>query len=137
MLNAVYVERPGNPDSLDTYDLGEAITRNLEELDAIAEAADVLSLSSFMLPTDGEYLAGLEEHEESMDGDTPDTTGLPESFLATDGLMTVQGLLEYLNRNPQAIVEQEAVKNELETLKGVLRYAQENNVGFFIPMETE
>lgn len=135
MLDAVYVERPGDTSSLDTYDLGEAIARNIEGLDGLAETLDVLSLSSFILPTDGEYLEGWEENEETMDGDTPDTTGLPESFLASDGLITVRSLLEYLNENPQVVADQEVIMTELETLKGVLRYAEENNVGFFLPME--
>jgi hypothetical protein len=135
MLDAVYVERPGDPSSLDTYDLGEAIARHIEGLDALAETLDVLTLSSFILPTDGEYLEGWEENEEDMEGDTPDTTGLPESFLATDGLMTVQALLDHLQANPQVISDQEAIITQLETLKGVLRFAEENNVGFFLPME--
>lgn len=135
MLDSVYVERPGDPGSLDTYDLGEAIARNIEGLDGIAETIDTLPLSSFILPTDGEYLEAFEENEEDGEGDTPDTTGLPESFLAVDGLMTVQALLDHLSENPQVVSDQEAIMSELEALKGVLRHAEENNVGFFIPME--
>lgn len=135
MLDSIYIERPGDPGSIDTYDLGEAIARHWEGLDAIAETLDVQPLSGFVLPTEGEYLEGWEENEEDEEGDTPDTTGLPESFLAADGLITVQALLDHLNENPEVVSDQQAIINELESLKGVLRYAEENEVGFFIPME--
>lgn len=104
--------------------IGKALSRQLEQLDDIAEQLDVMPLSQMI---DGRTMAEMTLGE---DDDFVATLPPVQWHPASAGLATLRALLRHLEAHPDAVEDVSATSKDLRDIETVLEIAENRQIRF-------
>ncbi len=119
MSASLYIVVKGEDPGFDIFVNGQALARNEDALDKLAESLKVSPLLEFFSADENSMALLLEQGAGSREW--ADHLPQPQWFAAADGLLTVRTLAAYLGGNPAALgSETQAVLRELSEYERVL-----------------
>jgi hypothetical protein len=124
---SLYIVIEGEDPGFDTFVNGQALARNEDSLERLAEQLQIAHLLDFF-SADANSMALLEEEGYKLPT-RPDRLPPPQWFSAEDGLVTVTALQEHLEAHPELLGDDsEAAVKELEQYITVLEKAASRNL---------
>jgi len=121
MSVALFIVPEREVDGLDTFVDGKALAQ-VDDLDAIAEAAGVRPLMEFFSAGPDDYLQIVGEEGDDGELHLPEGIEPPEEawFAAEEGLETVRGLLRQVAAHPDSVDRADYVLEDLRGFEEVL-----------------
>lgn len=121
------VEEPG----FDTFVNGKAVIRALEELDALCGRNELPTLDSFIGQPLSDFEDWLDEDIELPAGDD----GEAKWFKPNDGISLIESIISAIEQNPGTIASADAVLEDLQEYKAVLKQAQRINAKWHLALD--
>lgn len=131
MAASLYIVVEGEDPGFDTFVNGQALARNEDALERLAERLNVRPLLEFFSADENSMALLLEQGAGNPDwaANLPQ----PQWFGATDGLLTACALIDFLATNPTALgSETQPVVNELTEYERVLRKTAQRGLKWHI-----
>ena len=131
-MTALFVAFERDIPDFDPYVNGHALSDSERKLERIAKELKVTPLMNFFGQNPEEAAAFIED-----EGGDPDEIDIPDEawFDATDGLRTIETLLEHLGTNPDALPNTDGVISELKEWQTVLKRAAADGIGWHLEVE--
>jgi hypothetical protein len=131
MAASMYIVVEGEDPGFDIFVNGQALARNEDALERLAERLHVTPLLEFFSADENSMALLLEQGVASPDWARH--LPQPQWYGAADGVLTICALIEFLNANPAALgSETQPVLVELREYERVLRKTAERNLHWHI-----
>lgn len=131
-MTALFVVLERDISDFDPYVKGRALSDSERKLEQLSKELNVTPLMNFF----GQHPEDAAAFIEGEGGD-PDEIDIPDEawFDATDGLRTIETLLEHLGTNPDALPNTDGVIAELKEWKTVLKRADAEGIAWHLEVE--
>jgi len=120
MAASLYIVVEGEDPGFDIFVNGHALARNEDALERLAEWLHVSSLLEFFSADENSMALLLEQGDENPDWPLP--LPQPQWYDASEGLLTVRALIDYLSESPATLgADTQPALDELREYERVLR----------------
>jgi hypothetical protein len=127
MAASLYIVVEGEDPGFDTFVHGQALARNEDALEKLAERLKVSPLLEFFSADENSMALLMEQGASNPEWARP--MPMPQWFMASDGLLTVRALIGYLTTSPTALgSETQPALFELKEYERVLDKAAQRHL---------